>query len=303
MLAEEPTNVSKAVIHLCARCWILVLCLVFQSRCEAAQFVELTAEIEINDWDHWFLEDKGSFPKSAGEFSKSPGEARSIFKKGATVHCVIGTNTWLMEGDFYRNSKARRWFTGTNIIDHSVITQELPETETQMLSQSSKFAFTNPLVGHQSTRTYQTADGNPGRPVRVSDFMELRGRICWLAFCSGSALKRDGRKLFPPSDLWKELLSASSGFTDKTTVFEDGLGLPRSVELFTRKDQLIFQYQVRQSTNVLGWNFPLELYGVQYRPVQTNGWAVQLTVKGKVTAIGVGTEPKILPISEKTAEK
>ncbi len=287
---------NKSLIQFCARCWVLVLCLLFQSRCEAAQFVELTVEIEINDWDYWFLEDKGSLPKSTGE-------AKSIFTKAATVHCVIGTNAWLMEGDFYRNSKARRWFTGTNITEHSVITQELPEAETQRLSQISKFAFTSPLVGHQSTRTYQTADGNPGRPVRVSDLMELRGRICWLAFCSGSALKRDGRQLFPPSDLWKELLSAPAGFMDKTTVFEDGLGLPRSVELFTQKDQLIFQYQVRQSTNVLGWNFPLEFYGVQYRPVRTNGWAVQLTVKGKVTSIGVGAESKIPPMSEKTTEK
>jgi hypothetical protein len=287
---------NKSLIQLCARCWVLVLCLLFQSRSEAAQFVELTAEIEINDWDYWFLEDKGSLPKTTGE-------ARSIFTKAAVVHCVIGTNTWLMEGDFYRNSKARRWFTGTNIIEHSAITQELPEAETKRLSQISKFAFSTPLVGHQSTRTYQTADGNPGRPVRVIDLMDLRGRICWLAFCSGSAIKRDGHQLFPPSDLWKELLSAPAGFMDKTTVFEDGLDLPRSVELFTPKDQLIFQYQVRQSTNVLGWNFPLEFYGVQYRPVRTNGWVVQLTVKGKVTAIGVGVEPKVPPMSEKTAEK
>src|SRR5438067_2457275 len=115
---------SKSLIQLCARCWVLVLCLFFQSRCEAAQFVELTAEIEINDWDYWFLQDKGNLPKSTGE-------ASSIFTKTATVHCVIGANAWLMEGDFYRNSKASRWFTGTNIIEHSVITQELPEAETK----------------------------------------------------------------------------------------------------------------------------------------------------------------------------
>ena len=274
----------------------MALCLPFQSRCEAPQVVELTAEIEVNNWDYWFLEDKGSLPKT-------DGERRSIFTKFATVHCVVGTNAWLMEGDFYRNSKARRWFTGTNIIEQSVITQELPEAETKRLSQISKFVITSPGVGHQSTRTYQTADGNPGRPARVIDLMDLRGRICWLAFCSGSALKREGRQLFPPDDLWKELLSAPAGFMDKTTVFKDGLDLPRSLELFTPKDQLIFQYQVRQSTNVLGWNFPLEFYGVQYRPVGTNGWVVQLTVKGKVTTIGVGTEAKIPPLAEKTAEK
>jgi hypothetical protein len=127
--------------------------------------------------------------------------------------------------------------------------------------------------------------------------------MCWLALCSGPALKRTGRQLFPPSDLWKELLPAPAGFTDKTVLFEDGLGLPRSIELFTPKDQLIFQYQVRQTTSVLGWNFPLEFYGVQYRPSQTNGWEVQLTVKGRVTAIGVGAEATVRSLFERAAQK
>lgn len=278
------------------QCWGLILCLLSQLSHGAAQFVDITVEIEINDWDYWFLEDQRGL-------AKARGEERSIFTKAATVHCVIGANTWLMEGDFYRNSKAARWFTGTNIIEHSLITQELPEAEIKRLSQTSKLAITSPRVGHQTVRVYPTDDGNPGRPVRVSDLMNLRGRICWLAFCSGSALKREGRKLFPPSDLWKELLSAPAGFKDETTVFEDDFGLPRSVRLLTPNDQLIFSYQVRHSTNVLGWNFPVEFYAVQYRPARTNGWELQLTVRGKVTAIGVGAEPTIPALSEKSAEK
>ena len=268
------------------RCWIPLLYSVFQFSCGAAQFVDLTVQIEINDWDYWFLEDKRSL-------ANTTSDERSIFTKAATVHCVIGADRWLMEGDFFRNSTARRWFTGTNIIEESVITQGLPEAEIKRLSQISKFAMASPPVGQKSTRIYETGDGNPGRPVRVSDLMDLRGRICWLALCSGPALKREGRQLFPPSDLWKELLSAPAGFPDKTAVFDDGLGLPRSIELFTPQQRRIFQYQVRQTTNVLGWEFPLEFYGVQYRPAQTNGWELQLTFKGKVTAIGVGSEPQV----------
>lgn len=219
------------------------------------------------------------------------------------MYCVIGINTWMMEGNFRQNSKVTRWFTGTNIIEQSVITGELSETDAQRRSRRGNLAIAFPLVGQQSTRIYQTDDGNPGRLARVMDLMDLRGRILWLALCSGSALKREGRQVFPPSDLWKELLSAPVGFKDETTIFEDDFGLPRSVELLTPNDQLIFQYQVRQSTNVLGWNFPLEFYGVQYRPARTNGWELQLTFKGRVTAIGVGDEPQIPPTAEKTDEQ
>jgi hypothetical protein len=45
---------------------------------------------------------------------------------------------------------------------------------------------------------------------------------------------------------------------------------------------------------VLGWIFPLEFYLVQYKPTGTNvNWQVELTAKGRVTSIGVGTRPEI----------
>lgn len=261
--------------------WILVLHLLVPTFCGAAQFVDLTVQMEINQWAHWLLQDQ-----------RSRSGRESIFNKTATVHCVIGTNTWLMEGDFYRNSFTKLWFTGTNIIEETLITQETSQAEMERFSKISTIAMASPPVGQKTTRTYATADGNPGRPVRVQDLMRLRGNICWLALCSGSALKREGRQLFPPSDIWKELVSAPAGFTDKTKVFDDGLGLPRSIELFTPEQRRIFQYQVRQTTNYIGWEIPLEFYGIQYRPVETNGWELDLTFKGKVTAIGVGSEPQ-----------
>jgi hypothetical protein len=55
---------------------------------------------------------------------------------------------------------------------------------------------------------------------------------------------------------------------------------------------------------VLGWNFPLEFYLVQYQPARlraktspdrprTNSWELQLTAKGRVTSIKEGTAPEI----------
>jgi hypothetical protein len=258
--------------------WILALHLIVPMFCAAAQFVDLTVQMEINQWSYWLLQDQ-----------RSQSGRESIFDKTATVHCVIGTNTWLMEGDFYRNSFTKIWFTGTNIIEETVITQEPSGAELKQ-PHVSKFGLTSPPVGQKTTQTYYTADGNPGRPIREPDLMHLRGNICWLALCSGPALQREGRPLFPPSALWKQLVSAPAGFTDKTTVFKDGLGLPRSIELFTPEQRRIFQYQVRQTTNINGWEIPLEFYGVQYQPAETNSWELHLTYKGRVTAINVGSE-------------
>lgn len=270
-----------------SRKWICVLSLISSVFCSAAQFVDVTVQLECNDWGYWFLQDQRS------------GSGRdTIFNEPATVHCIIGTNTWLMEGDFHVNAFVRRQFTGTNLIEETVVTRELSESESKRIAQVSKFAASSPPLSHKYSRTYDTSDGNPGRPVRVSDLMDLRGRICWLALCSGSAIQREGRQLFPPSDLWKELLSAPAGFAARTSVFEDGLGLPRSVELFTPENRCIFQYQVRQTTNILGWEIPLEFYGVQYRPARTNGWELQMTFKGKVTVIGVSSELKLPTTNE-----
>lgn len=262
---------KNAILQKWALRWLLGLHLLSPMFCGGAQFVDLTVELEINQWSYWLLQDRYQNGRE------------SIFKTD-TVHCVIGTNTWLMEGDFVQNAFTQIWFTGTNIIEETVITQGPPEAELKQ---------PRPPLGTKMSKTYYTADGNPGRPIRERDLMKLRENICWLGLCSGSALQRAGRQLFPPSVLWKSVVSAPAGFTDKTTVFEDGLGLPRSIELFTPEQRRIFQYQVRQTTNINGWEIPLEFYGIQYRPAETNSWELHLTFKGKVTAIGVGSEPKL----------
>jgi hypothetical protein len=136
-----------------------------------------------------------------------------------------------------------------------VITGQIPDATIKRLSETSRLVATVPQIGEQHTSVHESADGNPGRPVRVADLMDAPGKICWLAFCSGPALKREGRRIPLPGDLWKEYLSGTD-FSDKTVPFDDALGLPRRIEVFTKGGQLLLQYQVRQSTNVLGWNVP-----------------------------------------------
>lgn len=265
----------------------LGLPLLLATHCRADQYVELKAELEINDWDAWFLFDKvGRWPGSE--------HPPSIFRERPTERCVVGANTWMMETTS-EYMKLTYWFTGTNIIEHTLITRQTPDDFLKRASAISKLAMTSVPVGHQYTRIYESVDGNPGRPVRVADLMgfDITAKVCWLAFCSAPCLKREGRQIYPPSAFWKESWLVDWGWTDHTEVFQDGLGLPKTMTLTTTNNQCIFQYQVHTSTNVLGWNLPLEFYGVQYLPTGTNAWKLALTLKGKVTSIGPAAEPRI----------
>jgi hypothetical protein len=265
----------------------VLVVLLFLGRASAAQFVELTAELEINDWSYWFFEDKLGFVARSG---KAPS---TVFTTSAPIRCVIGTNTWMMENDF-GHGKLTRWFTGSNIIERTLITKGMSEDGIKRRSQLSGLAGGGPRTGEQHTTVRATVDGNPGQPVRVLDlFTDPWGMTTWLAFCSGPALKREGRQIPPPSAFWKQYFSGD--FLDETVCFDDSLGLPKSIDMFTKQGQLVLQYQVRQSTNVLGWNFPLEFYLVQYQRARTNSIALHLTGKGRITAIGVGAEPELRP--------
>ncbi len=78
-------------------------------------------------------------------------------------------------------------------------------------------------------------------------------------------------------------------------VFKDNLGLPKSINLVSTNNQSVLQYQVHQTTNFMGWHFPLEFFGVQYAESGTNGnaWRVELTFKGRITAIKPASDPKV----------
>jgi hypothetical protein len=259
--------------------WVALLCLLFPLNGNAGQFVDLTAEIETFDWSYHFFVDGIHGP------TNSESDVPSLFRKNQKIHCVVGTNSWFMEcadGSWLVNGKVQYWFTGTNIINNYQLTKKYTDSGGDVIP-----------AGHQNADFYDSLDGNPGRPVNVKDLMLLQQEIPWLAFCSGPALKIKGRQLYPPSDMWKETTYAPHGFSDRTMTFKDDFGLPISMELFAQSSQPVFQYQVHQTTNVLGWNFPLEFYMVQYEPAGTNGWVASFTARGRITAIGPGTQPQI----------
>ena len=273
------TEVARALL-------VLALWPACLPRLAAAQFVEVKTEIEVMDWSYLFWTDRENLPRRLG----------SLFTKweGPPIRCVVGTNSWTMDGPFSSNAKVTFSFTGTNLNRRTAITQELPEAVVKRMSKIGMPAVTSPSVGSVTTRSDPSADGNPAKPVRVIDLMDTGPKICWLAFCSAPALKSNESWVALPSDLWKQYL-ASAKFTNDILRFDDDLGLPRSITVCTTAGELVMQYQVHQSTNVLGWNVPTEFYLVQYKPLRsrgTNAWEVLITAKGRVTSIGPATELK-----------
>lgn len=259
---------------------LMMVALLLLARLCAGQYVELTGKIETVSWN------------ANGASRTEPWEVR----------CVVGTNDWQMEGPFLQGAKSTSWFTGTNLVLIHELSKPLGEHQRlrDYTNESVRTIQAATPAGQRWTEIADSVDGNPSRTVRQVDLLNLHGRIAWLAFCSGPCLKREGRRLFPPSDLWKEVVSAPAGFSDRTVVFEDGLGLPKSVHLQATNGFPVLQYGVSSSTNVCGWEFPQEFYLIQYRPALSpdskqfgpGGWEIQFMAKGTVIAIKPGLKPE-----------
>jgi hypothetical protein len=236
-----------------------------------AQFVDVTAEISSIQW-----------------------RSTKAISEVSTVQCVVGLNSWQIKSETsqYPKSTYFYWFTGKRFIERSSSfpIEAIPDGP--------------PPTWLERTNIVASDDGNPSGPRKFEDLMGGDERAAWLAFCSGQYLQREGREIFPPVFSWKFEIWPSFA-PDRTDIFEDARGLPKRVDLATTNGQPVFLYRVSKSTNMLGWEFPLEFHVVQYRPqyalrfeapyYNTNAWVVDWTAIGRVTHLGVGTRPKIPP--------
>jgi len=100
---------------------VWLVCTLAQAR---AQFVTVTASVEVTYWDR----------QAAASYL-------------CNVQCVVGTNSWQMDGDFSSNSQTTYWFTGTNIIEHSTVNKIVPE---------------GAPIGAEVNQVCESVDGNPG---------------------------------------------------------------------------------------------------------------------------------------------
>ena len=227
------------------------------------------------------------------------GDTNSIAKakpRSINVVCVTGTNEWYIENNFYERQE---WlFDGTNVWRRS---RPLADTSENGNSRISK-------------ETWESRDGHP-----LGDFGV---NIPWLAYCSGPYLKREGRIIPLPAAILRHCPDRFA-YTDVTTTFEDELGLPKSIDLFTSKSRfltshadwdkelsfgdryseweqktvvklqegvLVFHYAVLESTNLLGRSFPTKFEffqtGRQYE--QDGNWFCQGS--GRVKTIRPSTK-------------
>jgi hypothetical protein len=98
----------------------------------------------------------------------------------------------------------------------------------------------------------------------------------WIAFCSGSVLRRAERELPTPLEGGSY---DSDGRFDISCTYPDLFGLPSRVEFYTRESKLASVYEVHRSTNMFGINFPLEFSAIQGTERSMS------RISGKVTSI------------------
>ena len=223
------------------------------------------------------------------------GDTNNIVKtkpRMAKVKCITGSTGWSIEHDFHEREE---WLCdGTNVVMRS-----LPPSA-------------------PAADGWESRDGLP--------LGEFGVNLPWLAFCSGTYLKREGRIIALPCGVLRHCPDRFA-YTDVTTTFADELGLPRSVDLFTSKARflaaktdwdkehsfgdrytewnkktaailqeglLVFHYAVLESTNVLGRSFPTKFEFFQTgRPYEQAGdWYCQGI--GRVKSICPSTKPPAL---------
>lgn len=246
-----------------ARSCALLLWLLASTQLATAQFVEISVRIEVTSY-------------RAGETN-----AETVAKpRVISVVCIAGTNNWRIENDFSQNGVNKWFFDGTNVYESLQITGSLPqETQDKMKSAGVIAAFLAEPSSDLTINIWPSSDGHPLGDESVN--------LAWLAFCSGTYLKREGRLIPLPCENLRHTPDRYAYF-DRTETFPDAFGLPRSVELSLSKSLYLssvedfyrgwgsryvgwmksavtnleegaptFQYSVTATTNLLSRTFPL----------------------------------------------
>jgi len=243
------------------------------------------------------------FVDIAAELKSTCHSQRGDKTHNFTVRCVAGTNTWHVEGNFVESANVAYWLDGTNVIVHLVITsseylRQIGEFASEHVlgrnpGPSSGVIHYHPKKGRSFTEVHPSPGGQPAGQGTAN--------VAWLAFCSGPYLKQSGRQVplpvGPSEQAW--------GYTDKTEVFADALGLPKHTELYSLDEQLVCDYQVIRSTNFLGWTIPLQFKLIQHG-APSNGkadFSSTTELMGKVTSISVGEEPMLPGEVQKALKK
>lgn len=229
----------------------LLLCAAFGLlSATAAQFVEISARVETIEWR--YQEDTGLPLKNI---------------RSHTLRCIVGKDQWLIENLSRSNITESTWYL------HGMIVRQISYNSTDDTTGDSP-----------SYRGYRRSARNVGLLASPEGYPEgdVLVNATWFAFCSGPFLQKTARGVPLPTAGPNQTVF---GLTNETRLFADALGLPRSAIFYAPPRELKGRYDVPQSTNVLGWNFPLVFTAEQRAPDRFGKWNRNLTINGRVTEI------------------
>jgi hypothetical protein len=279
------------------RSWLFLFCLVFTIQNGAAQFVEISAAIDLIS------------------FRSGDTNAEATAKPGTiSVICITGPGRWRIENDWSLNGVNKWFFDGTNVYKSLQIVKP-QETSVRKAGGLPSVPF-DEARSNLTINIWPSPDGHPLGDEAVN--------IPWLAFCSGTYLKRQDRLIPLPAEMLRHTPDRYA-YSDQTATFKDALGLPRSLDLFLSKSRYLisvedfyrgwgtrylermkaavtnlhqgtrtFHYSVTATTNFLTWTFPLRFEFFQQGRdfIQNGDWHKRGT--GTVKSIREVAEPKSL---------
>jgi hypothetical protein len=211
-------------------------------------------------------------------------------QRRVTGTCLVGSNDWYIAGDFLQNAKVEYWLVGKNVVERKLITSSMYLEQAKQYASEKILRKGPPLMvaghyraGEVFTKIHPSPFGQPASHT-------VEG-VIWLAFCSGDYLKRLGRQI--PMPIGPS--SQAFGYTDKTLLFDEPLGLPKSVQLFGTNGTLGCEYEVLATTNHLNRTFPVHFRVMQLG--QPDNGNVRLSsrtdLEGRVTLIRSGKKREL----------
>lgn len=263
----------------------------FSSNISSAATLEICGEIELVS----YISDRTN---------SLPTEKRRIY----TFKCVTDGSIWQIESDFVQHGFETWSFDGTNVFRSLRGTSDPGPESTP--NPKSHLPLSIPFSETTKDPTVYISESRDGHPLG-----NLGVNIPWLAYCSGSFIKRSGRVIPLPTT---EIRNSEDSFayTDQMESFSDTWGLPRSLKLFTSRlryavsvsdprllrtprveaariqhdsrleDGLLkFDYAVSQSTNISGISVPTKFAYTSFRTDQHGKWSRYVAGNGILTSL------------------
>jgi len=234
------------------------------------------------------------------------------------VRCVVSATRWFMENHAPRNSILYFYCDGTNTYSTFEYTRDYDPTTAPSLQKH--LGFVNGRVAGALPILTVIPSLHPLEDMGVN--------APWMAYCSSGFLAQRAR-LMPLPGPWHIRHSLYAlGYTDETTLFEDALALPCSLDLYSsmslmrqsphrslliRDEQMTpvrapfltpvpfgdhelhCRYRVLQTTNLSGCQIPLQ-FRLELLPHQSEGQRVGGTVVGRTERVTqVAKVPEFAP--------